>query len=152
MPEAFFPAHQSSKSISSSSSNDTSSRLENIDSVRPLNQKPSFKFTPSSSLASKLPEFLASIKAANDSLEADITAGKQDNHLLEIGESSPKNQEERPYIEMNLGLGVLEKIADKGGASSDDAASEVKGATDPVFDAALKKPSNGKKSIVIEEL
>lgn len=94
---------QHSRSFSSSSDKplEHSIPAEEITNVRPLNQKPCFRFEPSS-LANKLPDFLASMKAANDVL----ATGDSEEHKIELSESDS----DRPHIEMNLGLGVLEEI------------------------------------------
>jgi hypothetical protein len=140
---------ESSTSVSSDFE-DTPNSSENIVNFRPLNQKPSFKFTPSSSLSSRLPDFLASMKAANKSLQADIIAGKQD-HILEInGVTKDEREKERPYIEMNLGLGVLEETASHGD-SSHDSPNEHDGSIGSTIDTAAQKSTN-KKSVNIEEL
>ena len=80
-----------------------------------------------SSIANELPSFLAEMKAANDALEANIAAGNHEEHLLEIHDDvyiKREEEEERPYIEMNLGLGVLEEMnndgSDEDTAESDD--------------------------------
>lgn len=144
----------------SSDANDESSGSEEVLNFQPLNKKPRFKFSPSSSLSSKLPDFLASMKAANEDLQADISAGKQD-HLLEIEDTAEdedededqegqEGQEERPYIEMDLGLGVLEETAE-GSSSSDSSSDEATAASDSRTDITAGK-SGTKKPVIIEEL
>jgi hypothetical protein len=127
---------------------DTPSTSEDVVNFRPLNQKPSFKFTPSSTLSSRLPGFLASMKAANNSLQADVIAGKQD-HILEIN-GVDESEKELPYIEMNLGLGVLEETASRG-ESSHDSPKEHDSSISSTIDTAAQKSTN-KKSTNIEEL
>jgi hypothetical protein len=74
---------------------------EEIINVKPNIQKPSFRFEPSS-IASRLPGFLAEMKAANEQL----AAGNPDQHNMEILESDNTSE----HIEMDLGLGVLEEL------------------------------------------
>jgi hypothetical protein len=144
--------YDSSASASASTAETIPSSPESIVNFRPLNQKPSFKFTPSSSIASKLPEFLASMKAANDTLQADIAAGRLGDHLLEIDDATQQERgDERPYVEMDLGLGVLEETTSHI-SSSDNGVNEPDVATRSIIDAALQKSTSGKKSVAIEEL
>jgi hypothetical protein len=77
---------------------------EEIINVKPKMQKPSFRFEPSS-IASRLPGFLAQMKAANEQL----AAGNPDQHNMEILESDTTSE----HIEMDLGLGVLEQLREK---------------------------------------
>ena len=97
---------------SASSSSDESD--ESITNVRPLNQKPSFKFDRStSSIASKLPSFLEQLKRSNDELltgDAPISGFELDN---EDEESTGE------HIEMNLGLGVLEERIEGDGSDEE---------------------------------
>jgi len=74
---------------------------EEIINVKPKNQKPSFRFEPSS-IASMVPDFLAEMKAANE----ELAAGNPEQHSIELPESDATSE----YIEMNLGLGVLEQL------------------------------------------
>jgi hypothetical protein len=141
----------SSASASTSTAEAIPSSPESIVNFRPLNQKPSFKFTPSSSIASKLPEFLASMKAANDALQADIAAGRLGDHLLEINDATQQERGDDPYVEMNLGLGVLEETTSHI-SSSDNGINEPDVSTRSIIDAALQKSTSGKKSVAIEEL
>jgi hypothetical protein len=76
---------------------------EEIINVRPLNQRPNFRFEPSA-LSRQLPGFIAEMEAANKTLKESIRSGDLDEHRLEMGE-----EVEGEYIEMNLGLGVLEE-------------------------------------------
>lgn len=134
----------------SSGAEDAPNSPEGIVNFQPLNKKPCFKFSPSSSLTSRLPDFLSSMKAANDSLQADIVAGKQ-SHLLEINEDAEhEDKEERPYIEMDLGLGVLEETARRS-ESSDDDTDEVNITSGSIVDINAGK-STTKKPFILEEV
>jgi hypothetical protein len=77
------------------------SKSEEIINVKPKNQKPSFRFEPSS-IASRFPGFLAEMKAANE----ELAAGDPEQHNIELPECDTTSE----YIEMNLGLGVLEEL------------------------------------------
>lgn len=78
-----------------------SASSEEIINVKPNNNKPSFRFEPSS-IASRLPGFLAQMKAAND----ELAAGNPEQHIMELSDSDTASE----HIEMNLGLGVLEQL------------------------------------------
>ena len=78
-----------------------SANSEDIINVKPNNQKPSFRFEPSS-IASRLPGFLAQMKAAND----ELATGNPEQHIMELSDSDTASE----HIEMNLGLGVLEQL------------------------------------------
>lgn len=107
-----------------------------VTNVRPAIQKPNFDFKAlkaQSSLLSSLPSFLDQMRAANEELEAEKKAGTLANRRLEIEDSSSEEEsssdedeggaegaekkvkekkekkEKGQYIEMNLGLGVLEE-------------------------------------------
>ncbi|KAF8539281.1 hypothetical protein BDD12DRAFT_805509 [Trichophaea hybrida] len=70
-------------------------------------KKPDFvPLPPSSDLLSRLNSFLPQLSTANASLEAEIAAaGNADTKNIEH-----VSDDEEQYIEMNLGLGVLEEI------------------------------------------
>ena len=68
---------------------------DEVINFKPTYNKPSFHFEPST-IASQLPSFLSELKAANDALDA--------SQMLELDE-----EDVGEYIEMNLGLGVLEE-------------------------------------------
>lgn len=66
-------------------------------------------------LLSRLSAFLPKLKSANEDLQREIAAGRgKDLQLDEV------DQEEGQYIEMNLGLGVLEEKRADGSTSTDD--------------------------------
>ncbi|KAF7113618.1 hypothetical protein CNMCM5793_002974 [Aspergillus hiratsukae] len=67
-------------------------------------------------LLSRLSAFLPKMKSANEDLEREIAAGRGKDLQLDEEE----NQEEGQYIEMNLGLGVLEEKRADGSSSTDD--------------------------------
>ncbi|KAF4631016.1 hypothetical protein G7Y89_g7123 [Cudoniella acicularis] len=86
---------------SSSESSDSKASSEEIVNFRPTNQKPTFRFEPSS-IASRLPDFLAAMKASNEEL-----ASGSANKKIELSDNESNDGE---HIEMNLGLGVLEEV------------------------------------------
>lgn len=129
---------------------------EDVATVRPTMQKPSFDFAAlkaSSSLLSSLPSFLSEMEKANRELEEERKAGTLGQRKLEIdddetstsgsssdssdddddsdeemgdapaekGKKVRKEKEPKQYIEMNLGLGVLEEKGDE--SSSDESSS-----------------------------
>ncbi|RDL39564.1 uncharacterized protein BP5553_03904 [Venustampulla echinocandica] len=116
-----------------------STSSEEITNVRPLNQKPCFRFQPSS-LANTLPGFLASMKAANDVL----ATGESGEHKIELSESDS----DQPHIEMNLGLGVLEEIKGENESLSSPVAIKGKGSvTKPATPTQPKFSTKKKDSI-----
>lgn len=97
------PDHTLVTSESSSSEDESSSESEDsedeIINFKPGNQKPTFKFEPST-LGASLPSFLAALKSSNDGLAAGVPSDQK----FEISDSD----DDEEHIEMNLGLGVLE--------------------------------------------
>jgi hypothetical protein len=91
--------------------------------IGPRTSKPKFEFKKlqKSTVVSMLPEFLAQIEASNQQLQAEIAAGK--NVTIEAAEDSEQ------YIEMNLGLGVLEEqndaTSDADSESSDSSTGDI---------------------------
>ncbi|RHZ71835.1 hypothetical protein CDV55_108628 [Aspergillus turcosus] len=94
-------------------------------------------------LLSRLSAFLPKMKSANEDLEREIAAGRgKDLQLDEV-----ENQEEGQYIEMNLGLGVLEEKRADGSSSTDN--EEIGDGPEPAndedaagLDTKLKKDSD----------
>ena len=72
---------------------------------------------PPSNLSNRLANFLPSIKAANVDLEREGENGLK-SRSLEVGED-----EDEQYVDMNLGLGVLEEVRDSSSEDSDDESS-----------------------------
>ncbi|KAI9837251.1 MAG: hypothetical protein M1819_000325 [Sarea resinae] len=125
------PCQSRSSSSSPSSSNDSDGDDgQNNDTPMPASvssiptlprrQKPDISrtaFAPgSSALLSRLSSFLPELAAANASLEEDRLAGR-------LGERNIENVDEEDggqYIEMNLGLGVLEEKDPNASSSSSD--------------------------------
>lgn len=139
----------SDSSLPSSSTENDSDSSNEVVNFQPLSKKPRYEFTPSSGLSSKLPGFLASMKAANDSLQADIIAGKQE-HRLEIDDAiDSKGENERPYIEMDLGLGVLEEKANHSDSSE---SGSNKAHENEIKLGSVSGKSTAKKPLVFEEL
>lgn len=88
--------------------------------LRLNNERPNFSFDQlrDSPIASMLPEFLARMESANQELEAERVAGTLANRRIEIDENQ-NGSEGGQFIEMNLGLGVLEERNDDTSTSSD---------------------------------
>ncbi|GFF26793.1 hypothetical protein IFM58399_01520 [Aspergillus lentulus] len=80
-------------------------------------QKPRIhRMTKEPDLLSRLSAFLPKLKSANEDLQREIAAGRGKDLQLDEAE----NQEEGQYIEMNLGLGVLEEKRADGSSSTDE--------------------------------
>ncbi|PGH17635.1 hypothetical protein AJ79_00997 [Helicocarpus griseus UAMH5409] len=110
-----------SSSCSSSSSSDSESESESDDVVntstaddiipipeRPPHLKPSIGRLDGSTLRDRLTSFLPELQAANEELEKEIAAG----NVPRVELDHDKDAEDGQYIEMNLGLGVLEEKGD----------------------------------------
>ncbi|KAI5854597.1 hypothetical protein BZA05DRAFT_370597 [Tricharina praecox] len=81
----------------------------------PTGKKPAFTAPPSQSdLLSRLTTFLPQLSAANATLDEEIRAHGADSRNIE----HVADDEER-YIEMNLGLGVLEEVRDESSSDED---------------------------------
>ncbi|KAH8668165.1 hypothetical protein BGZ60DRAFT_45007 [Tricladium varicosporioides] len=91
----------STSSSSSTESSDSEGSSEGIINFRPSNQKPTFRFEPSS-IAAGLPGFLAAMKASNE----ELISGKVNKNM----ELSDDDSGEGEHIEMDLSLGVLEEV------------------------------------------
>ncbi|KAJ5161485.1 hypothetical protein N7492_006877 [Penicillium capsulatum] len=84
-------------------------------------QKPHIhRMEGSSGLLARLSEFMPKIKDANDNLEKEIAAGRGKDLMLD----SVEEGDGKDYIEMNLGLGVLEEKRN----GDEDPSSNVTGA------------------------
>ncbi|KAJ5553272.1 hypothetical protein N7494_002650 [Penicillium frequentans] len=92
-----------------------------------------------SELLARLSAFLPQMKSANEELEKDIAAGKD-----VVMDDEDENKD---YIEMNLGLGVLEEKRDKGDASGDEADDEAMGGME-----SDKKAKAGFDDDILEKL
>ncbi|KAL4875364.1 hypothetical protein BJY04DRAFT_165538 [Aspergillus karnatakaensis] len=89
--------------LSGSSEEVTSLPARRKPHIRRINQEPS--------LFSRLSAFLPQMKTANDDLQREIDAGRGKDIRLDNDEEEgdSHDDEEGQYIEMNLGLGVLEE-------------------------------------------
>jgi hypothetical protein len=127
---------------------------EEVTNVQPMNRKPKFDFAAlrsKSSLMSKLPGFLAQMEAANRELEAEKAAGTIASRRLEIDDNEEGSKTEQ-YIEMNLGLGVLEEKTGVSETSSDEE-SDDEDVMDKLMGAEKDTTGEGsKKKAAIEEL
>lgn len=100
--------------------------VNDVTNVQPMDRKPKFDFAAlksNSSLMSKLPSFLAQMDAANQELEAEKAAGTIAARRLEIEDNEEGSKSEQ-YIEMNLGLGVLEEKTGDSDTSSEGESSD----------------------------
>ncbi|KAI9372731.1 hypothetical protein BJX61DRAFT_506056 [Aspergillus egyptiacus] len=112
--------------------------------IRRINQQPS--------LLSKLSAFLPQIKSANEDLERDLAAGRVKQ--IQVDNEDEDDHGDGRYIEMNLGLGVLEEKSSNDERSSGEGnagKSEAHGSSGEsnVLDKLMGKetPSSGKPSI-----
>ncbi|OJJ49832.1 hypothetical protein ASPZODRAFT_12944 [Penicilliopsis zonata CBS 506.65] len=115
-----------------------------ITNVVPSRSKPSIgRITLDSDILARVSSFLPQLRSANEALQKDIAAGKSKDILLdEAGE------EEGQYIEMNLGLGVLEETQsndDHENSSSPDLDRETESAT-------TKQTTDAKESHIMDSL
>ncbi|KAJ5752969.1 hypothetical protein N7520_009886 [Penicillium odoratum] len=78
------------------------------------------KMQGNSELLARLSSFLPKMKSANEDLEKEIAAGRGKDIILD------EVDDDKDYIEMNLGLGVLEEKRD-GDSSGDEADDEDMG-------------------------
>jgi hypothetical protein len=94
---------------------------ENTTTLRFNNERPNFSIgqLTDSPIASILPDFLARMEAANKELEVERAAGTLNNRRIEIDENL-SGSEDGQFIEMNLGLGVLEERNGTASESSDN--------------------------------
>ncbi|KAK6005002.1 hypothetical protein QM012_007781 [Aureobasidium pullulans] len=108
---------QNSPSQSPAPSQSSSTIPTSIPTLRPKKQKPNFALPATSDLQSRLQAFLPQMAAANAELEKLAKDGGLEGKRLEdVGEGDE-------YVEMELGLGVMEEK--KGGeGSSDDSSHE----------------------------
>jgi hypothetical protein len=112
--------------LSTAGAHDDESASDNITTLRPNNERPniSLDLIKDSTVASKLPGFLAQMRAANQELEEEKSAGTLASRRIELDESDSAAEGEQ-HIEMNLGLGVLEeKYDDTSTASESDSSNE----------------------------
>jgi hypothetical protein len=111
--------------------NDTKEQDEQVPRKKPK----MFKIQSNSDILSRVQAFLPQMQQANESLE------RADPAALDI---ENVNEDEEQYIEMNLGLGVLEEKRKKtGGSSSDSSDNEDKSETeDDIIIPSGPKPAS----------
>jgi hypothetical protein len=108
---------QKSPSQSPAPSQSSSTIPTSIPTLRPKKQKPAFALPATSDLSSRLQAFLPQMAAANAELEKLAQGGGLEGKRLEdVGEGDE-------YVEMELGLGVMEEKRE-GEDSSDDSSDE----------------------------
>ncbi|KAH0350792.1 hypothetical protein KCU83_g4670, partial [Aureobasidium melanogenum] len=110
-------SNQNSPSQSPAPSQSSSTLPTSIPTIRPKKQKPNFTRPATSDLQSRLQAFLPQMAAANAELEKLAKEGGLEGKRLEdVGEGDE-------YVEMELGLGVMEQKKE-GEESSDDSSAE----------------------------
>ncbi|KAJ5658412.1 uncharacterized protein N7484_002061 [Penicillium longicatenatum] len=147
-PSAPIPNNEDSDPTSSSGSSEESDSEDSEDENESIHHEPKatsankssipnvsgrpkpqiHKMQGNSELLARLSAFLPQMKSANEELEKDIAAGKD-----VVMDDEDENKD---YIEMNLGLGVLEEKRDNGGDASGDEAD----------DEAMSGMESGKKA------
>lgn len=103
------PSSESSSEDEDEEESDTETQAEpKVENLRAnRGQKPEMRFNKDEmgpDIRTFLKDFLPQLKAANDELEAERKAGTLKNRKIEA-----EGEEDGQYIEMNLGLGVLEE-------------------------------------------
>lgn len=155
------------RSTDSESEEDRQNETENkpqsankVTNVQPMDRKPKFDFASlksNSLLMNKLPGFLAEMDAANRELEVEKEAGTIAERRLEIsddeGEGEGEGEKAGQYIEMNLGLGVLEEKTSDSDTSSEGESSDDEDVMDKLMGAEKdSKDESEKKKVGIEEV
>ncbi|BDD59714.1 hypothetical protein MAP00_004908 [Monascus purpureus] len=113
-----------------------------------------YRVNQDSDILSRVSSFLPKLRSANEALQREIDAGRaKDVKLDEVD-----GDEEGQYIEMNLGLGVLEEKRDDNetDTSEEDATSDtdVKGEEEEAKDsaAAVSRPPRPRESNILGKL
>ncbi|KAL4917538.1 hypothetical protein BDW62DRAFT_201568 [Aspergillus aurantiobrunneus] len=111
----------------------------------PARRKPHIRrLEPESSLLSKLSAFLPQMKTANEDLQKEIAAGcAKDIQLDDADENDDHGNGQ--YIEMNLGLGVLEEKREGDDSNSGEGEARDSGPHDPSEDTHLLDQLMGKQ-------
>lgn len=126
-----------------------------VTNVQPMDRKPKFDFAAlqsNSLLLNKLPGFLAEMDAANRELEAEKKAGTIAERRVEIDDEE-EGEKDGQYIEMNLGLGVLEEKTSDSETSSEGESSDDEDVMDKLMGAEKDtKDEAEKKKVSIEEV
>ncbi|OBT77412.1 hypothetical protein VF21_04270 [Pseudogymnoascus sp. 05NY08] len=151
------------RSMDSESEEDNQNQTEDkaqsaskVTNVQPMDRKPKFDFAAlksNSLLLNKLPGFLAEMDAANRELEAEKKAGTIAERRLEIDDDEEEGEKAEQYIEMNLGLGVLEEKTSDSETSSEGESSDDEDVMDKLMGAEKDSKDEGdKKKVGIEEV
>ncbi|KFY23813.1 hypothetical protein V491_02403 [Pseudogymnoascus sp. VKM F-3775] len=134
---------------------DTTQSANKVTNVQPMDRKPKFDFAAlksNSLLMNKLPGFLAEMDAANRELEAEKKAGTIAERRLEIDDEE-EGEKAGQYIEMNLGLGVLEEKTSDSETSSEGESSDDEDVMDKLMGTEKDpKDESEKKKVGIEEV
>ncbi|KAF9885103.1 hypothetical protein FE257_000743 [Aspergillus nanangensis] len=132
----------------------------------PARQKPNItRMGNDNGLLSRLSAFLPKMKTANDELQREIDAGRAKDIILDdMDDADDDDQVEGQYIEMNLGLGVLEEKQDNETLSKNKGSNEGRGAEGPAesshqskddsnnLDQLMGHESSSSKKPTIEEM
>ncbi|KAI9683859.1 MAG: hypothetical protein M1829_004193 [Trizodia sp. TS-e1964] len=147
---------EASSSCSSDSESSASSDPQIIKLGRPGRPTitPPLPSSSGSQLLARIRAFMPQLQAANEELDGDRLAGRLQERELE------NVQDGEEYIEMDLGLGVLEErrqeedsSSSSDGDSDDQGSSKTKGEDSGcAFGADISKPSNGKDTNVLGRL
>lgn len=133
--------------LSAGGAHDDELASDNITTLRPNNERPniSLDLIKNSAVASKLPGFLAQMRAANQELEEEKSAGTLANRRIELDETDSAVEGEQ-HIEMNLGLGVLEEKHNGTSTTSESDSSNEEGDGD-----IMEKLLGGKRKRGLED-
>ncbi len=133
--------------LSTADAHDYEPTSGNITTLRATNERPkiSLELIKDSTVASRLPGFLAQMHAANQELEEEKSAGTLANRRIELDESDSA-AEGVQHIEMNLGLGVLEEKNYGSSTTTESDSSSDEGDLD-----IMKKLLGGKRKRGLEE-
>ncbi|PLN84310.1 hypothetical protein BDW42DRAFT_162860, partial [Aspergillus taichungensis] len=106
------------------------------------------RMKPDNGLLDRLSAFLPQMKSANEDLQREIEAGRgQDIRLDEVDEGG-----EGRYIEMNLGLGVLEEKRDGDNSDEEDEKDHANNSTHPQNPETAAPGSQAKETDVLGKL
>ncbi|KFY45469.1 hypothetical protein V494_00933 [Pseudogymnoascus sp. VKM F-4513 (FW-928)] len=134
---------------------DTTQGANKVTNVQPMDRKPKFDFAAlksNSLLMNKLPGFLAEMESANRELEAEKQAGTIAERRLEIDDEE-EGEKDGQYIEMNLGLGVLEEKTSDSKTSSEGESSDDEDVMEKLMGTEKDTNDEGdKKKVGIEEV
>ncbi|GKZ69852.1 hypothetical protein AnigIFM50267_005082 [Aspergillus niger] len=138
------------KETTKSESTPTTTASDDIPRIRAIPKPRIHRINKNPDLLSRLSAFLPQMKSANEKLEQEIAAGRGKDVRLELdGDDDDEDMEGKRYIEMNLGLGVLEEKR----PGDDDEEDNVESKGDQNNQHVLpERPKSGKDSNVLDTL